>query len=320
MIRVVVVDDEELVRSGLRLILGAAPDIEVVADCGGGDAVATVLAHRPDVLLLDVRMPDVDGLTVLRQLHAPHPDGLGDLSDAPRTAMLTTFDAEEYLETALQEGAAGFLLKDTAPEQLVHAVRVLADGGRVLAPGVTPAVIGGYLGRKPDQGAVRDVAALTVRERQVLALVGEGLSNGEIARRLRLAHGTVKDHVSALLAKLGGLNRVRAAVVADRAGLVGHLSPHHPGAAALPAGPGTGRDTDTDTGGGTARAHPAVGTGSSPADPAGTGSSPAGPAGPAGEAGGRTDSPGTDPVADRALPESSRADGPRNGPPTDAAP
>ncbi|WP_137034571.1 response regulator, partial [Streptomyces albus] len=105
MIRVVVVDDEELVRSGLRLILGTAPDIEVVAACGGGEAVAAVLEHRPDVLLLDIRMPDVDGLTVLRRLR--------DVPGAPRTAMLTTFDAEEYLGTALHEGAAGFLLKDT---------------------------------------------------------------------------------------------------------------------------------------------------------------------------------------------------------------
>ncbi|WP_052864164.1 response regulator [Streptomyces niger] len=213
MIRVVVVDDEELVRSGLRLILGSAPDIEVVADCGGGEARTTLLAHRPDVLLLDIRMPDVDGLTILR--------GLRELPDPPKTAMLTTFDGEEYLGAALHEGAAGFLLKDTAPEQLVHAVRVLADGGRVLAPGVTPAVIGGYLGGKPDAAAARSVGGLTDREQQVLALVGEGLSNGEIALRLHLAHGTVKDHVSALLAKLGGLNRVQAAVIADRAGLVG---------------------------------------------------------------------------------------------------
>ncbi|MFI7243134.1 response regulator [Streptomyces qinglanensis] len=218
MIRVVVVDDEELVRSGLRLVLGTAPDIEVVAVCGGGAAVATVLAHRPDVLLLDIRMPDVDGLTVLRRLHAD-PD-----AEAPRTAMLTTFDAEEYLGAALHAGAAGFLLKDTAPEQLVHAVRVLADGGRVLAPGVTSTVIGGYLGGRHGTDAEHRAARLTCRERQVLALVGEGLSNNGIAQRLNLAHGTVKDHVSALLAKLGGLNRVQAAVLADRAGLVGCLS------------------------------------------------------------------------------------------------
>lgn len=212
MIRVVVVDDEELVRSGLRLILGSAPDIEVVADCGGGEAVATVLAHRPDVLLLDIRMPDVDGMTVLR--------GLRGLPRPPSTAMLTTFDAEEHLGAALHAGAAGFLLKDTAPEQLVHAVRVLADGGRVLAPGVTEAVIGGYLGGKPDTRATRSVGGLTDRERQVLALVGAGLSNVQIARQLHLAHGTVQDHVSALLAKLGGVNRVQAAVIADRAGLL----------------------------------------------------------------------------------------------------
>ncbi|WP_431981501.1 response regulator [Streptomyces qinglanensis] len=222
MIRVVVVDDEELVRSGLRLVLGTAPDIEVVAVCGGGAAVGTVLTHRPDVLLLDIRMPDVDGLTVLRRLQAD-PD-----AEAPRTAMLTTFDAEEYLGAALHAGAAGFLLKDTAPEQLVHAVRVLADGGRVLAPGVTSTVIGGYLGGRHGTDAEHRAACLTCRERQVLALVGEGLSNNGIAQRLNLAHGTVKDHVSALLAKLGGLNRVQAAVLADRAGLVGCLSAERP--------------------------------------------------------------------------------------------
>ncbi|MEV4442471.1 response regulator transcription factor, partial [Streptomyces sp. NPDC049577] len=137
MIRVAVVDDEQLVRSGLRMILGTARDIEVVADCGGGAAVEAVRRCSPDVVLLDIRMPDTDGLTVLRALRGlPRP---------PVVAMLTTFDADEYLSAALRSGAAGFLLKDTDPEQLVRAVRTLASGGSVLDPGVTRAVIGGYL-------------------------------------------------------------------------------------------------------------------------------------------------------------------------------
>ena len=144
MIRVAVVDDERLVRSGLRMILGTAPDIEMVADCSGAEAVETVLRCAADVVLLDIRMPDVDGLTVLRRLRAaPEP---------PTVAMLTTFDAQEYLTAALREGAAGFLLKDSDPEQLVRAVRTLAEGGSVLDPGVTRAVIGGYLDRRGPGG------------------------------------------------------------------------------------------------------------------------------------------------------------------------
>lgn len=210
--RVAVVDDEQLVRSGLRLILCSAGDIDVVADCGGAQAVEAVRDHRPDVLLLDIRMPDVDGLTVLRRVTA--------LSPAPVVAMLTTFDAGQYVDEALRAGAAGFLMKNTAPEQLVHAVRVLAAGGKFLAPEAADAVIGGYLASGRESDAARRVAALTDRERQVLALVGVGLSNHGIAHELRLSHGTVKDHVSSVLSKLGGVNRVQAAVVADRAGLM----------------------------------------------------------------------------------------------------
>ncbi|MCA6092444.1 response regulator transcription factor [Streptomyces sp. SCA3-4] len=212
MIRVAVVDDEQLVRSGLRMILGTAPDIDVVADCGGGEAVAMVLRCAPDVVLLDIRMPDVDGLTVLRALRAhPHP---------PAVAMLTTFDADEYLAAALRSGAAGFLLKDTDPEQLVRAVRTLAGGGSVLDPGVTRAVIGGYLAAEAESTAAAAVRALTPREREVLAHLGAGLANPQIAERMGLAPSTVKDHVRAVLGKLGGVNRVQAAIVADRAGLV----------------------------------------------------------------------------------------------------
>ncbi|MCQ8189186.1 response regulator [Streptomyces rugosispiralis] len=212
MIRVAVVDDEALVRSGLRLILGTAPDIEVVAECSGAFAVDTVLDSKADVVLLDIRMPDADGLSVLRQLRAA--------PASPAVAMLTTFDVQEYLAAALRAGAAGFLLKDTDPEQLVRAVRTLAEGGSVLDPAVTRAVIGGYLAAEAEATAAEAVEALTPREREVLTLLGEGLANPQIAERMGLAPSTVKDHVRAVLGKLGGLNRVQAAIVADRAGLV----------------------------------------------------------------------------------------------------
>ncbi len=211
MIRVVVVDDEAIVRTGLSLILGASEDVEVVAACDGVDAVQQVQRHRPDVVLLDLRMPRVDGLSVLRQLAA--------WERRPAVAMLTTFDTSEYIADALGLGAAGFLLKDTEPAQLVHAVRVLAAGGKILSPTVTDAVIGGYL-RSGACPATPGLDDLTRREREVLELVGLGLSNAQISRRLRLSPSTVKDYVSIVLAKLGVDNRTKAAVIARDAGLV----------------------------------------------------------------------------------------------------
>jgi DNA-binding NarL/FixJ family response regulator len=211
-IRVLIVDDELLVRSGLGLIIGSAPDLELVGACSGAEAEEHARRLRPRVVLLDVRMPDLDGLAVLRLLRA--------LPEPPAVSMLTTFDADEYIGTALRCGAAGFLLKDTAPDQLVHAVRVLAAGGSMLSPAVTRTVIGGFVEGGPDAEALGLVRTLTGREREVLALLGEGLANAEIAERLLLGTGTVKDHISAILGKLGAANRVQAAVLAHRAGLV----------------------------------------------------------------------------------------------------
>jgi DNA-binding NarL/FixJ family response regulator len=212
MLRVMVVDDEALVRSGLRMILGSAAGIEVVATCDGVQAVEEARRHRPDVVLLDIRMPEVDGLTVLRELSR--------WSESPAVAMLTTFDADEFLADALQAGAAGFLLKDIEPEQLVQAVRVLAGGGSVLSPAVTRTVIAGYVDGSARPASEGRVEGMSTREREVLGLLGLGLSNAEIGRRLYLSPATVKDYVSAVLAKLGVSNRVQAAVIAQEAGLL----------------------------------------------------------------------------------------------------
>ncbi|SHI48042.1 two component transcriptional regulator, LuxR family [Streptomyces sp. 3214.6] len=213
MIRVMVVDDEALVRSGFKLILSAADDIEVVATTAGAEAVATVRRERPDVVLLDIRMPDVDGLTVLRELRA--------LPEPPVVAMLTTFDADEYILTALRSGAAGFLLKDTEPDQLAQLVRTLVAGGVVMSPKASRAVWQSHPGAAADDDieATR-VGRLTEREREVLVLIAEGLSNAEIGGRLHLSAGTVKDHVSAILTKLRVAGRVQAALLAQRAGLL----------------------------------------------------------------------------------------------------
>ena len=212
MVRVIVVDDEELVRSGFRLILEAAGDIEVVATVSGSQAVKEIGLHRPDVVLLDIRMPDVDGLTILRQV-------LGQ-QNPPAVAMLTTFDSDEYIAAALRSGAAGFILKDTAPDQLAQIVRTLAAGGVVLSPKVTRTVVDGYLGSGTGTAAASQVDQLSERERAVLVLIAEGLSNADIAGRLHLSVGTVKDHVSAVLTKLRVGSRVQAALVAQRAGLL----------------------------------------------------------------------------------------------------
>ncbi len=206
-----VIDDEALVRSGFRLILQAAADIEVAATCDGVHAIEQVRRHRPHVVLLDLRMPHVDGLTILRELSA--------WADPPVVAMLTTFDTNAHIAQALSLGAAGFLLKDTEPDHLVQAVRVMAAGGKVLSPKVTDTVITGYLSASSDPRSRAGIETMTPRECEVLALVGQGLGNAQIARQLHLSPSTVKDHVSAVLAKLAVSNRVQAAVIARDAGL-----------------------------------------------------------------------------------------------------
>lgn len=212
MIRVLVVDDEALIRTGFTHILNASDDIEVVGAVPGSRAVRTAEEVRPDVVLLDIRMPDVDGLTVLADLCI--------LPNPPVVAMLTTFGMDEYVATALRSGAAGFLLKDTNPEQLADLVRTLAEGGVVLSPKVTRTVVDGYLGNEPSEPAARAVARLTDRERAVLVLVAEGLSNSDIGGRMHLSIGTVKEHVSSILTKLRVGSRVQAALLAERAGLL----------------------------------------------------------------------------------------------------
>ncbi|GAA4532257.1 response regulator transcription factor [Amycolatopsis samaneae] len=212
MIRVVVVDDEALVRSGFRLILNAAGDIEVVATATGSAALDEIGTHAPDVVLLDIRMPDVDGLTVLGRIRR--------LPEPPVVAMLTTFDSDEYIAAALRAGAAGFILKDTEPGQLAHLVRTLAGGGVVLSPKVTRSVVDRYLDSREDPAATASVGRLTDRERGILVLVADGLSNAEIASAVHLSVGTVKDHVSAILTKLKVTSRVQAALLAQRAGLL----------------------------------------------------------------------------------------------------
>ncbi|EPH41254.1 putative transcriptional regulatory protein YfiK [Streptomyces aurantiacus JA 4570] len=214
-----VVDDEALVRSGFELILSAADDIEVVATARGADAVDAVRREQPDVVLLDIRMPDVDGLTVLRRLR--------ELPEAPVVAMLTTFDTDEYIVTALSSGAAGFLLKDTEPDQLAQLVRSLAAGGVVMSPKASRSMLRSHsrAGTTADGAAAARLERLTERERQVLVLVAHGLSNADIGARVHLSAGTVKDHVSAILGKLRVSSRVQAALLAQRSGLLDHDRP-----------------------------------------------------------------------------------------------
>ncbi|MFI0896778.1 response regulator [Streptomyces sp. NPDC020983] len=217
-VNVAIVDDEALVRAALRSILESSGDIRVVADCDGHQALDTIAAVRPDLVLLDAVMPAPhDGLSVLRALRS--------LPEPPAVAMLTAFDTSAHLRAAMALGAGGFLLKDTAVGTLIDAVRILASGGTVFTPTVGRAVVDGFLGAPgtepggADEGPDAAVGALTGRERDVLALLAAGEPNAGIAAELRISVGTVKDHVRAVLRKLGAPNRVAAAVIAHQAGL-----------------------------------------------------------------------------------------------------
>ena len=210
-IRVVVADDEELVRTGLRLILDTEPDIEVVGVASNGrHVVEMATALHPDVVLLDIRMPEMDGLEATRLLL-----GAGSTS---KVVVLTTFDLDQYVYDALRAGASGFLLKDAPAHQLVAAVRAAAAGDALLAPSVTKRLITEFARRGP-RVTPSTVQALTERELEVLRLLARGLSNAEIAAELFIAEGTVKTHVARLLSKLGVRDRVQAVVLAYQSGL-----------------------------------------------------------------------------------------------------
>lgn len=214
MTRVLLVDDDPVVCAHLRAILQTADDLEVVAAAhDGAEAVEAVVRHRPDVVLMDLRMPGVDGIAATRSI--------ADLPGAPVVVVLTTFDSDTHVVRALAAGAAGFLLKTTPPRDLIGLVRVAADGHSVLSPAITEQLLGAAVARRADDDrALALTAALTARERQVLDGLGRGESNAEIARRLFLSEATVKGHVSRVLVKLDCPNRTRAALLAQR------IAPH----------------------------------------------------------------------------------------------
>ena len=217
--RVVVADDQALVRSGFRLILSSA-DIPVVAEAANGaEAVAAVLKYRPDVVLMDIRMPEMDGLEATRRIVAAgkRAESGGDT----RIIILTTFDLDQYVYAALAAGASGFLLKDVSPEHLIAAVRLVRTGDALLAPSITRRLVERFAPRAvaPDPPE-RDLSALTARELEVLGLIARGLSNAELAAALTLSEATVKTHVARILAKLHLRDRVQAVVLAYEAGIV----------------------------------------------------------------------------------------------------
>jgi DNA-binding NarL/FixJ family response regulator len=213
-VRVLIADDQALVRAGFRMILEAEDDFEVVGEAGNGEqAVSESRRLEPDVVLMDVRMPDVDGIEATRRL-------LGEANGIPRVVMLTTFDMDEYVYDALRAGASGFLLKDVPPEQLVDGIRAVASGDALLAPAVTKRVIAEFVRRPPSRATAREFADLTARELEVLRLIARGLSNAEIAAELVVSETTVKTHVARVLMKLDLRDRVQAVVLAYESGLV----------------------------------------------------------------------------------------------------
>ncbi|WP_405442855.1 response regulator transcription factor [Streptomyces avidinii] len=215
MIRVLLADDQLLVRAGFRALLDAQPDIGVVGEAGDGDeAVRLVRELRPDVVLMDIRMPVLDGLAATRRIGED--DALADV----RVVMLTTFELDEYVFEAIRSGASGFLVKDTEPEELLRAVRAVVAGDALLSPGVTRRLIAEFAARSKQPAAAAGLRRLTDREREVMALVGMGLSNKEIARRLDVSPLTAKTHVSRTMVKLGARDRAQLVVLAYESGLV----------------------------------------------------------------------------------------------------
>jgi DNA-binding NarL/FixJ family response regulator len=215
-IRVLIVDDQELVRTGFRLFLETQPGLAVVGEAGDGEeAIERVRELRPDVVLMDIRMPTMDGVEATAKLTS------GAIEPAPRVLVLTTFDLDEYVFGALRAGAAGFLLKDAPRERLIEAIRVVHSGEALLSPSITRRLIEDFAARSdPIEPTAAVLAELTPREREVLVLVAHGLSNAEIAARLVVTEATVKSHVGAVLLKLGLRDRVQAVVFAYEHGIV----------------------------------------------------------------------------------------------------
>jgi DNA-binding NarL/FixJ family response regulator len=211
-IRVVLTDDQPLVRAGLRVLIADHPDLDVVGEAGtGAEAVELVRALRPDVVVMDIRMPGMDGIEATRMITAEHP--------AARIVVLTTFDDDDYVYGALRAGASGFLVKDMAVDDILTAIRVVAAGDGLIAPSVTRRLIAQFAGR-PQPPPRREIDGITEREREVLTMVGRGLSNAEIAASLFISTATAKAHVARLLAKLGARDRVQLVIAAYEAGLV----------------------------------------------------------------------------------------------------
>jgi DNA-binding NarL/FixJ family response regulator len=215
MIRVVLADDQALVRAGFRALLDAQDDIEVVGEAGDGEEAVRMAAElTPDVMLMDIRMPGVDGLSATRRIVAD------DRSAGVRVVILTTFGLDEYVFEAIRSGASGFLVKDTEPKELVQAVRVVAAGEALLSPSVTRQVIAEFAARAKEPQEADSLEELTDREREVVALVAEGLSNDEIAERLFVSPATAKTHVSRAMGKLRARDRAQLVVIAYESGLV----------------------------------------------------------------------------------------------------
>jgi DNA-binding NarL/FixJ family response regulator len=215
MIRVLITDDQALVRAGFREIVGSAGDLDVVGEAAtGAEAVRLAQQSRPDIVLMDIRMPEMDGIEATRRIAATVPGS--------RVLVLTTFDLDEYVFAALRAGAAGFLLKDTQSAALLDAIRTVAGGDALLAPGVTRRLIAEFVTRPepPPRPRAGLPAAITAREGEVLVLVAEGLSNAEIGQRLHITAGTAKTHVAHLLLKLAARDRVQLVITAFQAGLV----------------------------------------------------------------------------------------------------